>query len=70
VTDVSGRGVGLDVVRNKIEAFGGRIELDSKLGKGVRYQADQTFDRIPGSFYSQEDEQMTFFSKGISLSKL
>ncbi|PKG93172.1 chemotaxis protein CheA [Paraglaciecola sp. MB-3u-78] len=34
VTDVSGRGVGMDVVRRNIEAIGGRIEIESSFGKG------------------------------------
>lgn len=34
VTDVSGRGVGLDVVRSKIEALSGEIEVKTKLGEG------------------------------------
>lgn len=34
VTDVSGRGVGLDVVRSKIEALSGEVEVKSKLGEG------------------------------------
>lgn len=34
VTDLSGRGVGLDVVKTKIEALGGTIELHSETGKG------------------------------------
>ena len=34
VTDVSGRGVGMDVVRRNIEAIGGRIEIESSLGEG------------------------------------
>ncbi|MBB5708890.1 chemotaxis protein CheA [Sphingomonas xinjiangensis] len=36
VTEVSGRGVGMDVVRAAIEQIGGRIELDSVAGKGLR----------------------------------
>ena len=36
VTDVSGRGVGMDVVRTKIEALGGSLELDSTPGQGTR----------------------------------
>ena len=42
VTDLSGRGVGLDVVKTKIEALGGSIELDSELGKGSK-----TIIRLP-----------------------
>jgi two-component system chemotaxis sensor kinase CheA len=36
VTDVSGRGVGMDVVRSAIEQIGGRVELDNAPGKGLR----------------------------------
>jgi len=35
-TDVSGRGVGMDVVRRNIKELGGKIELRSELGKGSR----------------------------------
>ena len=34
VTDVSGRGVGLDVVKSKIEALSGEVEVKSQLGVG------------------------------------
>lgn len=34
VTDVSGRGVGLDVVKSKIEMLGGEVEVKTKLGEG------------------------------------
>jgi len=36
VTAISGRGVGMDVVRSNIERIGGTVEIDSKLGKGTR----------------------------------
>ncbi|HET7776222.1 MAG TPA: chemotaxis protein CheW, partial [Azospira sp.] len=36
VTDVSGRGVGMDVVRRNIQALGGRIEIESMTGIGTR----------------------------------
>jgi two-component system chemotaxis sensor kinase CheA len=35
VTDISGRGVGMDVVRTNIEKLNGLIELDSQLGRGT-----------------------------------
>ena len=35
VTDISGRGVGMDVVKTKISAIGGTIELLSEEGKGT-----------------------------------
>ncbi|RKY45766.1 MAG: chemotaxis protein CheA [Candidatus Omnitrophota bacterium] len=37
VTDVSGRGVGLDVVRNKLDALGGRLDLETQRGKGTKF---------------------------------
>jgi two-component system, chemotaxis family, sensor kinase CheA len=36
VTDVSGRGVGMDVVKRNIQGMGGRIEIDSVYGVGTR----------------------------------
>tara|TARA_R110002012_G_scaffold146409_1_gene304668 strand:- start:5699 stop:7687 length:1989 start_codon:yes stop_codon:yes gene_type:complete len=37
VTDVSGRGVGMDVVRRNLEAIGGRIEIESSQGEGSSF---------------------------------
>lgn len=37
VSDLSGRGVGLDVVKNTIESLGGGITIDAKLGKGSTF---------------------------------
>ena len=37
VTSVSGRGVGMDVVRTNIERIGGTVELKSKEGKGTSF---------------------------------
>ena len=37
VTSVSGRGVGMDVVRNNIEKIGGTVELESVPGKGSTF---------------------------------
>ena len=37
VTDVSGRGVGLDVVKSKIEALGGDVSVKTKLGEGSTF---------------------------------
>ena len=36
VTDVSGRGVGMDVVKRNIQSMGGRVDIDSALGVGTR----------------------------------
>ena len=37
VTDISGRGVGMDMVRSSVEKFGGRISIDSEVGKGTTF---------------------------------
>ncbi len=37
VTDISGRGVGLDVVKSKIEAINGTVEVISTLGQGSKF---------------------------------
>ncbi len=37
ISDVSGRGVGLDVVKSKIEALGGDVEVKTKLGEGSTF---------------------------------
>ena len=37
ITDVSGRGVGLDVVKSKIEALGGDVECHSVIGEGSTF---------------------------------
>lgn len=37
VTDLSGRGVGLDVVKSKIEAIGGVVEVETEEGAGSRF---------------------------------
>jgi two-component system chemotaxis sensor kinase CheA len=42
VTDVSGRGVGMDVVKKNIQALGGQVELFSEAGRGSR-----TLIRLP-----------------------
>lgn len=38
VTDLSGRGVGLDVVKNKIESLGGVVSLETAVGQGTKFQ--------------------------------
>ncbi len=37
VSDVSGRGVGLDVVKSKIEGLGGDVEVNTVLGEGTTF---------------------------------
>ena len=49
VTNVSGRGVGMDVVRTNVEKAGGSVELESRVGSGttVRLRVPLTVAIIP-----------------------
>jgi chemotaxis protein histidine kinase CheA len=49
VTKVSGRGVGMDVVRTNVEKIGGKVEIDSRVGKGttLRMRIPLTLAIIP-----------------------
>jgi two-component system chemotaxis sensor kinase CheA len=49
VTNVSGRGVGMDVVRTNVEKIGGKVEIDSRVGKGttIRLRIPLTLAIIP-----------------------
>ena len=50
VTSVSGRGVGMDVVKTNVEKIGGKVELESRVGKGttMRLRIPLTLAIIPG----------------------
>ncbi|MCL9660173.1 chemotaxis protein CheA [Paenibacillus hunanensis] len=37
ISDISGRGVGLDVVKSKITSLGGHVTVSSELGKGTKF---------------------------------
>lgn len=37
ISNISGRGVGMDVVRSNVEALGGRVEIDSTPGQGTTF---------------------------------
>ncbi len=38
ISDISGRGVGMDVVKTKIEALGGTVDVETKLGVGSKFR--------------------------------
>jgi len=39
VTELAGRGIGMDVVRSELASFGGRVAVSSELGRGTRFTA-------------------------------
>ncbi|WP_273432081.1 chemotaxis protein CheW [Chitinibacter tainanensis] len=58
VTDVSGRGVGMDVVRKNIQAMGGRVEIQSMTGVGstMSIRLPLTLAILDGMSISASDE--------------
>lgn len=67
ISDISGRGVGLDVVRSFIENMRGKIEIESKLGKGstFRIMLPLTLAIIDGMLVRSSDE--TFIIPTLSI---
>ncbi len=58
VTDVSGRGVGMDVVQSNLKKVGGAVDIDSKPDKGttIRIKLPLTLAIIPSLMVTVEDE--------------
>lgn len=59
VTDVSGRGVGMDVVKTNLDKLGGIIDIHSKPGKGttILIKLPLTLAIIPSQIVSVENER-------------
>jgi two-component system chemotaxis sensor kinase CheA len=59
ISDVSGRGVGLDVVKNTIESLGGSVSIDSKVGQGSIFsiQLPLTLSIISVMLVESEEEK-------------
>ncbi|ASJ54332.1 chemotaxis protein CheA [Brevibacillus formosus] len=59
VSDISGRGVGLDVVKSKIESLGGSVSVDSVRGQGTTFliQLPLTLSIISAMLVQVKDEK-------------
>ncbi|SDN80291.1 two-component system, chemotaxis family, sensor kinase CheA [Desulfonauticus submarinus] len=59
VSDVSGRGVGMDVVKSNLDKLGGQIDIETELGKGttIRIKLPLTLAIIPSLLVSVEGER-------------
>ena len=59
VSSVSGRGVGMDVVKTNINRLGGQIDVDSEpnMGTRIRIKLPLTMAIIPGQIISVEDQK-------------
>ncbi len=68
VTDVSGRGVGMDVVKSNIDQLGGQIEIDSKPGQGttIRVKLPLTLAIIPSLLVSVGNERFALPQVNVS----
>lgn len=62
VSDISGRGVGLDVVRSKITSLGGNVAVHSTLGAGTKFsiQLPLTLSIIAAMLIKQGSEKYAF----------
>ncbi len=58
VTNISGRGIGLDVVKTGLESLGGAVELETELGKGTRItlKLPLTLAIVPALLIRSDDE--------------
>jgi two-component system chemotaxis sensor kinase CheA len=59
ISDISGRGVGLDVVKTKIHSLGGHVSIESKLGSGTKFsvQLPLTLSIISSMLLRVENEK-------------
>jgi two-component system chemotaxis sensor kinase CheA len=62
VSDLSGRGVGMDVVRQNVRRLGGRIEVESQVGRGttIRLVLPLTLAILDGLIVRVEEETFVF----------
>ncbi|HTG01017.1 MAG TPA: chemotaxis protein CheW, partial [Nitrospirota bacterium] len=68
VTDVSGRGVGMDVVKTNIDRLGGQVDIDSRPGRGtsIRIKLPLTLAIIPCLFVSIEGNRYAIPQANVS----
>jgi two-component system chemotaxis sensor kinase CheA len=59
VSDVSGRGVGMDVVKTNLDRLGGKVEISSEIGRGTTFliKLPLTLAIIPALIFSVEGER-------------
>ncbi|WP_424983757.1 chemotaxis protein CheW [Maritalea sp. S77] len=67
ITSVSGRGVGMDVVRTNIEMIGGTIELQSSLGEGtlVSLNIPLTLAIVPALIVASHEERFAVPQRAV-----
>ncbi|MCP4754858.1 MAG: response regulator [Proteobacteria bacterium] len=68
VTDISGRGVGMDVVKTNLDKMGGQLEIISEIDKGstFRIKLPLTLAIIPSLLVSSTDERFALPQPNVS----
>lgn len=68
ISDVSGRGVGMDVVKSNLDKLGGQLEIDSKLGQGtwINIKLPLTLAIIPSLLVSCRNERFAIPQVNVS----
>ncbi len=68
VTSVSGRGVGMDVVRTNVEKIGGKVEIDSRAGAGttLRLRIPLTLAIVPALIVRSLDQSFALPQGALS----
>ncbi len=68
ITNVSGRGVGMDVVRTNVEKIGGKVEIDSRPGRGttLRLRIPLTLAIIPALIVRSLDQSFALPQGALS----
>ncbi len=68
ITNVSGRGVGMDVVRTNVEKIGGKVEIDSRAGKGttLRLRIPLTLAIVPALIVHSCDQSFALPQGALS----
>ena len=68
ITDISGRGVGMDVVKTNLDRLGGKVDIDSVPGKGTTFRITLplTLAIIPSLLVSVNQERFAIPQMNIS----
>ena len=67
ITDISGRGVGMDVVKSNIERLGGTVDIESEVGKGmtISLTLPLTLAIVPSLIISSEGRMFAIPQVGV-----
>ncbi|PCJ18031.1 MAG: hypothetical protein COB02_11935 [Candidatus Cloacimonadota bacterium] len=70
VTDISGRGVGMDAVKNNVEKIGGRVDIYSELGEGTTVKLTLPLTLAIVSSLLVEVDKQSFILPQVNITEL